>query len=139
MDAKVTWKGTGLAFEGSATSGFQIGLGSASETGTPNEGFRPLELLLVGLGGCTAMDVASILEKKRQPVSAFEVEIHAERAQEHPMVFTEIVVEYILTGSGIDPAAVERAVDLSVNKYCSAQAMLSKAATITHKITIKEV
>lgn len=138
MDAKVTWKGTGLAFEGAANSGFKLALGSNTEVGTNDDGFRPLELLLVGLGGCTAMDVISILQKKRQDVTSFEIQLHAERAEDHPRVFTDVVVEYILTGKDLDPAAVERAVELSVTKYCSAQAMLSKAANITHKITLHE-
>jgi putative redox protein len=138
MDAKVTWKGNGLAFEGTATSGFKLALGSSSESGTPDDGFRPLELLLVGLGGCTAMDVISILQKKRQDVTNFEIQVHAERAEDHPKVFTDVTVEYILTGKALDPAAVDRAVELSVTKYCSAQAMLAKAANITHKVTIRE-
>jgi putative redox protein len=133
MDAKVSWQGSGLAFEGTATRGYKLALGNGDDPG-----FSPLELLLVGLGGCTGMDVISILQKKRQDVTGFEIQLHADRAEDHPRVFTDVVVEYIFSGNGLDPAAVERAVDLSVNKYCSAQAMLSKAANITHKITIKE-
>ncbi|WP_322506834.1 OsmC family protein [Anaerolinea sp.] len=137
MDAKATWK-HGLSFEGWATSGFTVNLGAAPEVGGENDGFRPMELLLVGLAGCTAMDVISILEKKRQQVTGFEVRAHAERANEHPKVFTEITLEYIVTGHNIDPEAVKRAVELSENKYCSAQAMLGKTANIQHKITILE-
>ncbi|BAJ63240.1 OsmC family protein [Anaerolinea thermophila] len=137
MDAKATWK-HGLSFEGWASSGFTVNLGAAPEVGGENDGFRPMELLLVGLAGCTAMDVISILEKKRQQVTGFEVRAHAERANEHPKVFTEITLEYIVTGHNIDPEAVKRAVELSENKYCSAQAMLGKTANIQHKITILE-
>ena len=136
MDAKVTWS-HGLAFEGTASSGYNLRLGSAEESGEDG-GFRPMELLLVGLAGCTGMDVISILEKKRQAVSSFEVKVHADRAAEHPKVFTQIEVEYIVTGKNLEQAAVDRAVDLSVTKYCSAMAMLSKAAEVTHKITVLE-
>lgn len=137
MDAKVTWKGSSLDFDGTANSGFIVPLASRKEDGT-TEGFSPLELLLVGLVGCTGMDVISILEKKRQNVTGFEVKAHTDRAADHPRVFTHVVVEYIVTGRQVDPAAVERAVELSVTKYCSAQAMLAKAVPIEHKITILE-
>ena len=136
MEAKVTWKEK-LNFDGTADSGFIVPLGAKRETGE-RDGFSPMELLAVGLAGCTAMDVISILEKKRQVVTGFEVRAHVEKAAEHPRVFTHVLVEYIVTGHGVDPAAVERAVDLSVTKYCSAQAMLSKAVPIEHKITILE-
>ncbi len=137
MDAKVTWKGSTLDFDGTANSGITVPLASRKEDGT-TDGFSPLELLLVGLAGCTAMDVISILEKKRQDVTGFEVKTHADRATEHPRVFTHVVVEYVVTGHQVDTAAVERAVELSVTKYCSAQAILSKAVPIEHKITILE-
>jgi putative redox protein len=97
-----------------------------------------MELLLVGLAGCTAMDVISILEKKQQRVTAFEVHAHAERAAEHPKVFTSIHLTYILTGAGIDPDAVARAIELSETRYCPAQSMLVKAAPITHSYDIRE-
>ncbi len=103
-----------------------------------NDGFRPLELLAVGLAGCTGMDVISILGKKRQPVKAFEVRVHAEQADEHPRVFTKVLIEYVVTGTGVEREAVERAVSLSETKYCPAQAMLRKAAPIESKITIVE-
>lgn len=135
--AKVVWK-SGLSFEGSADSGFTLPLDTTVEQGGQDSGFRPMELLLVGLAGCTGMDVISILKKKQQDVVSFEVSVHGERAQEHPRVYTHITIEYIVTGRGIDPAAVERAVELSETKYCSAQAMLSKAAKIDHAITIQE-
>jgi putative redox protein len=136
MEAKVTWKEK-LKFDGTADSGFIVPLDAKKETGE-SDGFSPMELLAVGLAGCTAMDVISILEKKRQVVTGFEVLAHAEKATEHPRVFTHVLVEYVVTGHGVDPMAVERAVDLSVTKYCSAQAMLSKAVPIEHKITILE-
>ncbi len=137
MEAKVTWKGR-MSFEGTADSGFTIPLGTRKDQGGDEDGFRPMELLLVGLAGCTGMDVISILEKKRQEVTAFEVRVHGDRAEDHPRIFTHIVIEFVVSGRNIDPAAVERAVELSATKYCSAQAMLSKAAQIEHKITIVE-
>lgn len=136
-DAKVTWKGR-MAFEGTATSGFTVPVGTRPELGGDYEGFSPMELLLVGLAGCTAMDVISILQKKRQDVTDFQVEVHGERAEEHPRVYKTISVEYIITGHNIDPEAVSRAVELSETKYCSAQAMLNKVATITHNIVLRE-
>ena len=138
MDAKVTWH-AGLSFTGSAAgSGFTLPLGADPAVGGLNDGFRPLELLAVGLAGCTGMDVISILEKKRQPVAAFEVRVHADQAEEHPRVFTKVLIEYIVTGGGVEREAVERAVSLSETKYCPAQAMLRKAAPIESKITIVE-
>jgi len=138
MDATVTWS-HGLSFTGhGATSGFNLPLGAESASGGEDDGFRPLELLLIGLAGCTGMDVISILQKKRQNVTGFEVKVHAERAEEHPRVFTHITIEYLITGQNLDLAAAERAVELSETKYCSAQAMLSKAASIEHRITLLE-
>jgi len=137
MDASVIWKGK-MSFTGSAGSGFSLPLDTSIDSGGDDQGFRPMELLLVGLAGCTSMDVLSILHKKQQQVSGFEVKVNGERATEHPKVFTQIVVEYVVTGTAISPAAVERAVELSETKYCSAYAMLSKAAKIEHKITILE-
>lgn len=137
MGAKVTWK-SGFSFTATADSGFELPLGVSSEAGGADDGFRPMELLLVGLAGCTAMDVISILEKKRQQVTSFEVKTQGQRAADHPRIFTDIEIEYIVTGHNIDSAAVQRAVELSESKYCSAQAMLSKAARITNKITILE-
>ena len=137
MDAKVTWKGR-MSFTGEAESGFTIPLGTDPAVGGDSDGLRPLELLAIGLAGCTAMDVISILQKKRQDVTDFEVKVHAERAAEHPKVFTHILVEYLITGREVEPAAVERAIELSETKYCPAQAMLAKACTIEHKYTLIE-
>jgi putative redox protein len=136
MDANVTWK-KGMSFEGTADSGFKVDLGTDPQFGGDDDGFRPLELMLVSLGGCTGMDVISILQKKRQEVTSFEVRVHAERAADHPKVFTSITVEYILSGINLDPGAVDRAVELSSTKYCPAQAMLAQAVPITHKVTIQ--
>lgn len=96
-------------------------------------------LVLLGLAGCTAMDVISILRKKRQHVTGFEVQAHAERAEEHPKVFTDVTIRYIVEGINIDPAAVMRAIELSETKYCPAQAMLVQAVPIKHEYEIVEV
>lgn len=138
MDAKAIWS-KGLSFTGSAAgSGFSVALGADPKVGGANDGFRPLELLLVGMAGCTGMDVISILQKKRQDVTAFEVRVRAEQAAEHPRLFTRISVEYAVTGRGVDREAVERAVELSETKYCAAQAMLKKSAAVERTITILE-
>jgi len=130
MKAQVTWNG-GMQFEGSADSGHKLILDSSPDVGGNDSGFRPMELLAISLAGCTAMDVISILRKKRQGVTAFEVKVDAQRANDHPHVFTEMKVTYVLRGRGIDPAAVARAIQLSEEKYCPAQAMIRQAAPIT--------
>lgn len=116
MEAKVTWKGK-MSFDGTGySSGMTLPMGTSTESGGDNDGFRPMELLLVGLAGCTAMDVISILEKKRQDVTNFEVRVQGERAADHPKIFTHIVVEYVVTGHQVEQAAVERAVELSADR-----------------------
>ena len=137
MDASVVWK-KGLSFTGAAETGFNVPLGADPKVGGDNDGFRPSELILVGLAGCTAMDVISILAKKRLQVTGFEVKAHGERAATDPKKFTSFMVEYVVTGKGIDPAAVERAVELSETKYCTVMATLRAAGPIERKITIKQ-
>lgn len=136
-EAKAVWKG-GMSFDGSAGSGFTLPMGASSDVGGADDGFRPLELLLVGLAGCTAMDVISILKKKRQEVTDFSVSVQAERANDHPKVYTKINLEYKIAGKGLDRAAVERAIELSETKYCSAQAMLGKTAQIENTLIVLE-
>jgi putative redox protein len=134
MYANVKWNGS-LSFIGSAESGFQVPISSGDES----SGFRPLELLAVGLAGCTAMDVISILEKKRQQVTDFQVNVDIlDRAQEYPKVWKRIKIEYMITGKAIDSDAVERAIDLSKTKYCPASAMLEKGMQIEHEYKIVE-
>jgi putative redox protein len=135
MDATVRWEKR-MSFTGLSDSGFSVPIGTSPEVGGDNDAPRPMELILLGLGGCTGMDVVSILQKKKQNVSSFEIKVHAERAPEHPKVFTAIEIEYIIGGKEIDPAAVARAVQLSAEKYCPAQAMLAQIAPITTRITI---
>lgn len=138
MKANAIWKGK-MAFDGIVPSGYSLPMDTSVESGGDEKGFRPIELLLVGLAGCTAMDVISILQKKRQEVTAFEVRVaDVERAAEHPRVYTRIVLEYVITGHNIDPEAVNRAVELSETKYCSAQGMLGKVAKIEKNIVILE-
>ena len=137
MKANVDWKGR-LTFTGRADSGFEVPLGSYPEVGGDDDGFRPMELIAVGLAGCTAMDVISILKKKRQEVLDFQVEVIAERADEHPKVFTEAVIEYHLAGKDISEAAVTRAMELSAESYCPAQSMLSKVFPIRLRYIIYE-
>ena len=131
--ARLVWN---MQFDATAGSGHSVSLDASVEDGGANLGFRPMELLLVGLAGCTAMDVISILRKKRQVVSNYEVRVHGVRAEAHPMVFTQITVEHRLTGRDIDPDAVRRAIELSESRYCGAGAMLGKTARLTHSFVI---
>jgi len=136
MDAKVIWKER-MSFDGSSDSGFTVPLGTSPAVGGNDDGFRPLELIAIGLGGCTAMDVASILKKKRQEIESFEVRVHADQSEEHPKVFTRIVIEYVISGKDISEEAVKRAVQLSEERYCPAQAMFKEVAPMELKITIQ--
>ena len=138
MDVKVTWKQE-MAFTGTADSGHEVMLDSAEGSGGHNTGFRPMELMALGTAGCTSMDVLSILSKKKVPFTAFECKVHVESVQDaHPHVFKLMEFEYIVTGKGIDRADVERAVQLSEEKYCQGIAMMRKTAEIRSRITIIE-
>ncbi len=137
MNAKVDWKGR-MSFTGSADSGFEVPLGSYPEVGGDNDGFRPMELMAVSLAGCTAMDVISILKKKRQEVSDFQVKVETERADQHPKVFTSAVIEYHVAGKDIAENAVTRAMELSADAYCPAQAMIGKIIPLTLRYFIYE-
>ncbi|GAC1368250.1 MAG: OsmC family protein [Ktedonobacteraceae bacterium] len=116
-------------------SGHKIVVDSEEE----NAGARPMELLLVALAGCSGMDIITILRKKRQDITSYELKIHGSRAQEHPKVYKQITVEHILSGHNIQPAAVQRAIQLSEEKYCGVGNILDKTAIITHTFTIKEL
>ena len=135
--ASAVWQG-GMKFEGSASSGFSLTMDSAAAHGGQDCGFRPMELVLVSLAGCTAMDVISILKKKRQDVTAFEIRVKGRSAEQHPKVYTEIEVEYVVTGRGVDPTAVERAIALSETKYCPVQATLRPTANIRSTYRVLE-
>ena len=132
MKAKITWL-NGRAFVGESGSGHSVVMDGAPEAGGRNIGFRPMEMMLLGLGGCTAFDVVMILEKSREKVTACEVSMEAERASEDPKVFTKVKLIYTLSGVDLKPAAVERAIKLSSEKYCSASKMFEKTATIEHE------
>ena len=119
-----------MTFEGVGDSGFVQRLDSEESVGGDNSGARPMELIAIGLAGCTAMDVISILSKKKQVVTDFQIKLQAARAEEHPKVFTEAVIEYLFHGTNIDEAAVLRAIELSAEKYCPAQAMLGQVFPI---------
>jgi putative redox protein len=129
---------TGMRFEARAGSGHQVILDAAERDGGSDTGFRPMELLLVGLAGCTGMDVISILRKKRQQVTAYAVHVEGIRAEDHPMMFVEITVEHLVTGHHLQPEAVARAIALSEERYCGAGAMLGKVAHLTHTFRIFE-
>lgn len=137
MNAEVSWK-SGMTFTGTAGTGFQVPLGAEPAVGGANDGFRPMELMAVSLAGCTAMDVISILQKKRQDVTAFEVKVKAERAQEHPKVFTRAVIQYDVTGHSVQEAAVRRSIELSAERYCPAQGMLAQVMPIELDYVIYE-
>lgn len=133
--ANLVWEGKGLAFRAIGGSGYQIRFDNPAG---PN-GVSPMELVALASGGCTASDVISILQKKQQQVAGFEVNVIGIRATEHPKVFTEIDLEYVVTGYHVDPKAVERAIELSLTKYCSVNLMLEKAVKINHRYRIIEV
>jgi putative redox protein len=137
MDVKVDWKGR-MSFVGEAESGFKVNLGTYTEVGGDEDGFRPMELMALSLAGCTAMDVISILQKKRQDVTSFEVKVQADRADEHPKVFTKSVINYLVSGRGVDEKAVVRAIELSATRYCPAQGMLSQVMPIELRYEIYE-
>lgn len=137
MRAEATLTG-GLHFDVSLGSGYRFEIDAAPGHGGEGRGARPMELLLAGLAGCTGMDVADILRKSRQDMTGLQVVVEGERAQDYPMVFTHIRVEYIVRGHRISEDALQRAIRLSEEKYCSASAMLGKTARIETSYRIIE-
>ena len=137
MKAHVKWV-QDMTFLGESGSGHSVVMDGAPEDGGRNLGVRPMEMLLLGMGGCTSFDVVLILKKARQPITDCVVELSAERAPEAPKVFTKIHAHFIVTGKGLAEAQVKRAVQLSAEKYCSASIMLGKTATITHDFVIED-
>lgn len=137
MKARIKWV-QDMMFVGESGSGHAVVMDGAPEAGGRNLGIRPMEMLLIGMGGCSAFDVMLILKRGRQPVTDCFVELSAERAEADPKVFTRIHARYVVTGRGLDPAKVERAISLSAEKYCSASVMLGKTAEITHDFEIVE-
>lgn len=137
VEARVTLMG-GMEFSGQATSGHTLTMDADDAAGGQNAGFRPMELLLVGFGGCTGMDVISILRKKRQTVTGLEMNVKGEKTDSYPKIYRAVHIEYVVTGKGVQKEAVERAIALSLEKYCSVGATLSKAGTITSSYKIVE-
>ena len=135
MKATVTLQ-EGSTFEGVAGSGHLVTMDVAPEVGGQNLGLRPMEMVLLGLGGCTAIDVLHMLRKGRQVITDMRVELNAERADDAPKVFTRIHLHFALIGVGLDPHNIERAINLSASKYCSASMMLNKTAEMTHDFEI---
>ena len=127
----------GLSFVGKADSNHWVPMDGPPEFGGAGAGTRPMELFLIGLAGCTGMDVVSILNKKRVPLREFRVDVEAARAPEHPKVFTNIKLSYYFRGEGIEEKDVVQAIELSQEKYCSASAMLSHSAEISYEFTIE--
>ena len=137
MEAKLTWKEK-MTFIGVADSGHEVRVDSDAGVGGDDTAARPMELIALGLAGCTAMDVISILRKKQQKVASFDVNVSADRAAEHPKVFTKAIINYVVKGEGLDEAALVRAIELSALKYCPAQAMLGKAFPMELRYQIYE-
>lgn len=137
MKARVQWVQDAM-FLAESGSGHAVVMDGPPDSGGRNLGCRPMEMLLLGMGGCTAFDVVHILRKARQPVAGCVVELEAERAVEPPQVFTKIHVHYIVGGRGLKHAQVERAVALSTEKYCSASIMLGKTAEISHDFVVRD-
>lgn len=135
MKVTVKWI-DGVSFVGESESGHAVVLDGPPDAGGRNIGMRPMEMLLIGMAGCSAFDVVSILQKGRLPVRDCRVEVSAERAAEIPKVFTQIHVHFVVSGANLKPAQVARAVQLSAEKYCSASIMLGQVATLTHDFEV---
>lgn len=129
----------GLQLIGYASSGHGIILDTSPEIGGQDKGPRPMELVLIALGGCTAMDVISIMQKKRQDLRGLEIKINGLRSEEHPRVYTEINIHYIFKGKNLSEDACKRSIELSQEKYCSVSAMLSKSASIKYSWEIQNI
>jgi putative redox protein len=137
MKTRIKWV-QDVMFVGESGSGHSVVMDGAPDAGGRNLGFRPMEMLLLGLGGCSAFDVMLILKRSREKVTDCVIEIDGERAETDPKVFTNIKMHYVVTGHALDRKKVERAVSLSAEKYCSASAMIAKTARIEHTIEIVE-
>lgn len=139
MNCVVKWSGEGMSFVAESGSGHLVTMDGSPEGGGRNLAPRPMEMVLIGTGGCTAYDVVLILKRGRHDVQSCEVRLEAQRASSDPKVFTEITMRFIVRGRNLDQAAVERAVALSHDKYCSATAMLAKTAAIRIETVVEPV
>jgi putative redox protein len=137
MKVNIRWTGD-AGFMGRSDSGHVVSMDGPAEFGGQNKGPRPMELMLIGMGGCTSFDVVHILRKQRQEITDCVAEIEAERAETDPKVFTRIHLHFVVTGKGLDPKKVAHAIELSATKYCSASIMLGKTARIAHDFEILE-
>ena len=137
MNISVSWV-DGMLMVGKSHSGHSITMDGPPEIGGENLGVRPMEMLLLGVAGCTMIDVVTTLKKMRQELTHCETKVNAERADDHPKVFTDIHIQFIIKGKGLDTKKVEKAITLSAEKYCSASIMLGKTASITHDFEIVE-
>jgi putative redox protein len=133
--AKVTYV-QGLQFVGEASSGHAIVMDSDPEVGGHNSGPKPMELLLIGIGGCSGMDVVSILKKKRQDITGIEVNVRGEEAEDYPKKYTAVTIEFVVRGRNISEDAVKKAIDLSMNKYCSVKATIEGSAKVNFSYRI---
>jgi putative redox protein len=138
MKARVSWV-ENSKFVAESGSGHSVMMDGPPESGGENSGVRPMEMLLMGMGGCTAFDIRHILDKGRHDIRGLELQLDAERAETDPKVFTGIHIHYVVKGKNLSDAAVKRAIELSAEKYCSASIMLGKTAKITHDYEIVEV
>jgi putative redox protein len=139
MKARIQWAGEAM-FLGESGSGHVVVMDGPPENGGRNLGVRPMEMVLIGLGGCSNYDVVSILKKARQPIESCEAFLEAERANEDPKVFTKIHLHFVVKGRGLKETQVKRAIELSAEKYCSASIMLGNAGVeITHDYEIIEL
>ncbi len=128
----------GLSFTGTGDSGHKVEMDGPEEHGGSDSAARPMELVLIGLGGCTGMDAISILRKKKQPVEGFEINISGTRAEDHPMRYTDVQIEFVVKGKGVDESAVKRAVDLSMEKYCSVKDTLEQHTEVSFSYRLEE-
>ena len=138
MKAVVTM-GADTRWEGVSGSGHRLTVDGPPEAGGKNEGFRPMELMLLGLGMCMGYDMVRILRRMRKEVIGYQIQLTGQRAEDPPSIYTEVILEHVITGKGLSEASVERALDLAESKYCSASAMFSKTATLVNKYRIEEI
>jgi len=138
MKATVTM-GQDTRWEGVSGSGHRLTVDGPPEAGGKNEGFRPMELMLLGLGMCMGYDMVRILRRMRKEVIGYQIQLTGQRAEDPPSIYTEVILEHVITGKGLSEASVERALDLAESKYCSASAMFSKTATLVNKYRIEEI